>query len=107
MSGYQSAWTPESDADLIRRRDGLHQKWNDIAFIMGKSRRNVERRHRQIVEPVRKPRGIPLHQELGILTHIHRQAILVDTRNGMWDELAQVWSHSHLYRESITLAGAC
>lgn len=106
MSGYPSLWTPEADADLIRRRTVLHQKWHDIAFIMKKSRRNVVRRYGQIVEPVRRgPRRQPLHEELGILTHVHRQAILSD-RVGQWDEVTEVWSFNHLFRESITLAGA-
>lgn len=46
----------------------------------------------------------PLHRRLGIVTRIHRQAILNDPRFRAWDALTRVYSHNHLYRESITLA---
>lgn len=51
-------------------------------------------------------RAIPLHRRLGIETHVHRQAILADPRIGQWDSVTRVWSFNHLFRDSITLAGA-
>jgi hypothetical protein len=101
-----SQWTPEAEADLIHRRDVLRQKWPDIAHGMGKSLRNIERRYHEMKAAEPKPRRAPLHEELGIATHVHRQAILDGYRKGMWDHQTDVGSHNHLYRESITLAGA-
>jgi hypothetical protein len=49
---------------------------------------------------------LPLHVRLGIETHVHRQAVLSDPRIKQWDAEARVYSFNHLYRESITLAGA-
>lgn len=46
----------------------------------------------------------PLHRRLGIVTQTVRQAILNDPRFRDWDAVARVYSHNHLYRESITLA---
>ena len=57
------------------------------------------------VTSVRFKRGQPLHARLGIATHVHRQAILNDPRMREWDQETRVWSHNHLYRDSITLAG--
>ena len=48
----------------------------------------------------------PLHRRLGIATHVVRQVILNDPRMREWDAETRVWSHNHLYRDSITLAGA-
>jgi hypothetical protein len=50
-------------------------------------------------------RAMPLHAKLGIETTIVRVAILDDPRMGRhFDPLSRVYSHNHLYRESITLA---
>lgn len=48
--------------------------------------------------------------------HVHRQAVLTDPgggvsfgvsiRNLSYDALNRVWSNSHLFRASVTLAGA-
>lgn len=46
----------------------------------------------------------PLHQQLGIATRVHRQAILYENRWRKWDATTRVYSDSHLYRESVTLA---
>ena len=61
-------------------------------------------------------RFAPLHRRLGIETHVHRQAILLDLipgargtkSTGGWDydPINRVWSNNHLYRASITLAGS-
>lgn len=48
----------------------------------------------------------PLHRRLGIQTHTHRQAILDDPRFKLWDPVTRVTARNHLYRETITLAGA-
>ena len=49
------------------------------------------------------------------LTHVHRQAVLCDVTNGRvttsttawcYDQVNRVWSGNHLYRASVTLAGA-
>lgn len=48
----------------------------------------------------------PLHRRLGIETHVHRQAILSDPRFRQWDSVTRVWSFNHLFRDSVTLAGA-
>ncbi len=50
-------------------------------------------------------KGRPLHVALGIATHVHRQAILNDPRSHEWDSVTRVYSHNHLFRDSITLAG--
>lgn len=56
---------------------------------------------------VRDPNPLaPLHRRLGIETHVHRQAILSDPRIKQWDAITRVYSFNHLFRESITLAGA-
>jgi hypothetical protein len=48
-----------------------------------------------------------LHRQLGIETHVHRQAILYDPRCGRrYDWIARSWNHEHTYRETVTLAGA-
>lgn len=49
-------------------------------------------------------------------THVHRQAVLTDPGGGVsfgvsvhnlsYDALNRVWSNSHLFRASVTLAGA-
>jgi len=51
-------------------------------------------------------KGRPLHVALGIKTHVHRQAILNDPRFRVFDWQSRSWNHQHLFRESITLAGA-
>ena len=57
----------------------------------------------------------PLHRRLGIATHVHRQAVLLDIiplgRGGRskttwdYDPVNRVWSNNHLFRASVTLAG--
>lgn len=60
----------------------------------------------------------PLHRRLGIVTYVHRQAVLHDiialgrgtksTNVWAYDPQNRVWSSSHLFRASVTLAGvAC
>lgn len=68
------------------------------------------------MSPVTERLGVPLHKRLGIVTHVHRQAVLTDPgggvsfgvsiRNLSYDTLNRVWSNSHLFRASVTLAGA-
>lgn len=49
---------------------------------------------------------MPLHQRLGIETHVHRQAILNHPNEHKYDQITRSWSQQHPYRESVTLAGA-
>jgi len=112
---WVSTWTPESEALLLHKRNEQHMRWGDIALDLGKSTSCCHRRWKELMgeQPPtapsivpEQPRRRPLHQILGIKTHTHRQAILADPRIGQWDEVARVWSFNHLFRESITLAGA-
>lgn len=48
----------------------------------------------------------PLHRRLGIATHVRRQAVLNDPRLHAWDPISRTYSHQHLFRQNITLAGA-
>ena len=57
-------------------------------------------------QPVREKRGEALHKRLGIATHVHRQAILSDPRFRVWDDVTRSWCHQHVFRYSVTLAGA-
>lgn len=62
-------------------------------------------RAERIANP-RERRGA-LHPQLGIKTFVHRQAILPDFRHRLkFDPVSWSRSNNHLYRESITLAGA-
>ena len=75
--------------------------------------RNEEK---QCSRGIKVRRGEALHARLGIATHVHRQAVLTDpgggvsfgvsVRNLSYDALNRVWSNSHLFRASVTLAGA-
>lgn len=58
----------------------------------------------------------PLHRRLGIVTHVHRRAVLLDLVAGGrgtkaewgygYDPVNRVWSNHHLFRANVTLAGA-
>lgn len=66
--------------------------------------RREHRRKLRRIETARR-RAMPLHIKLGIETTIVRVAILDDPRMGKrFDRQSRSYSHSHLYRESITLA---
>lgn len=65
--------------------------------------RRWRREHKRRLRAAR--RAMPLHRKLGIETIIVRVAILDDPRMGKrFDRQSRAYSHSHLYRESITLA---
>lgn len=61
------------------------------------------------------PTARSLHRRLGIQTYVHRQAVLHDlagrgtksTAVFSYDNTNRVWSNSHLFRASITLAKVC
>lgn len=110
---WVTTWTAESDALLLLKRNEKHMTWGDIALDLGKSISCCHRRWNELTPKVEAPIAAPapqqfkaLHVRLGIKTHIHRQAILADPRIGQWDEVNRVSSFNHLFRESITLAGA-
>jgi hypothetical protein len=114
---WKSTWTPEQDAELLRLRDVERMGIAGVARILGKSKSCCSRRHRElrrldgraiVVEPV--PALVaaapePLHRQLGIKTHTHRQVILNDPHIRCFDEVSGTFSHNHLYRAEITLAG--
>ncbi len=62
------------------------------------------RRAERLASP-RQRKGVTLHSQLGIKTFVHRQAVLPDFKDRTkFDRVTWTRSHSHLYRESITLA---
>ena len=112
---WKSTWTPEQDAELVRLRNVERVGLVSVARILGKSKSCCSRRHRELCKrddivapsaPASAPaRAEPLHCQLGIKTHPHRQAILNDPRIRCFDDVSGTFSHNHLYRATITLAG--
>lgn len=74
------------------------------AWRLAHKRKLRDRLRAQRIANPREVKGA-LHIQLGIRTKVHRQAILPDYRDRLkFDRVSWTRSHSHLYRESITLA---
>lgn len=105
----------QADLDLlVHKREVENKKFIDIAAEMGRPEGSCWRRYTQIVAardpapsivPEPKPRRIPFHEEMGIKTYTHMQAILCSPYDGRLGQGVKSQPvNSHWYRYPITLA---
>jgi hypothetical protein len=102
----------QADLDLlVHKREVEKRKFIDIAEDMGRPEGSCWRRYVQIVAarapapsivPEPRPRRIPFHQQLGIETYTHMQAILFDPAGRLGNSRLETSAHS--YRMPITLS---
>jgi hypothetical protein len=106
---WRDKWL-QADLDLlVSKREVEKKTFVAIAVEMQRPEGSCWRRYVQIVAARgqivvsrQKPRHIPLHEQMGIATYIHMQAILCDP-NGIRGN-KQVQNNAHWYRMPITLA---
>ena len=103
---WKDGWSQEDLDTLVFKRETERKKWKVIAAEMNRPLKTCYDRYGKVLRlrpapsivPEEKPRSIRLHEELGIQTYVHRQAILSDP-NGVWGS----HSSNHWYRVNITL----
>jgi len=103
-------WSADDLKQLVHKREVERKSFAAIAVEMNQNEGSCGRRYREIVaaRPAeeRKPRAgrrpVPVHQELGIETYTHMQAILCDP-SGTWGNKKRP-AFAHWYRMPITLA---
>lgn len=108
-------WSPDDLKQLVHKREVERKSFAAIAVEMGQNEGSCGRRYREIVaarprEDVPQPRPgrrpALVHEELGIETYTHMQAILHSPFDGRrsagWLKKQPVYAH--WYRMPITLA---
>jgi hypothetical protein len=113
--GWVDKWSLEDLKQLVYKREVEKKSFPAIAIELGQNEGSCGRRYREIValrkpeeEPQPRPgrRPTPLHEELGIETYVHQQAILHSPFDGRrsagWMKVQPVYAH--WYRVPVTLA---
>jgi hypothetical protein len=103
---------PQADLDLlVQKREVEKRKFVDIAAEMGRPEGSCWRRYTQIVAarepapsiiPEPRPRRLSFHEQMGIKTYVHMQAILFDPAGILGNK--RLRTDLHTYRMPITLA---
>lgn len=108
-------WSPDDLRQLVYKREVEKKSFAAIAVEMGQNEGSCGRRYREIVaarepeeeRPAPRPGRRPalLHEELGIETYTHMQALLFSPHDGRFGVGIKSQSmNSHWYRYPITLA---
>lgn len=107
-------WSPEDLKQLIYKREIEGKSFAAIAVELGQNEGSCGRRYRQLValrEPELTPKPRPgrrppsLHEELGIETYTHMQALLFSPHDGRFGVgIKSQPMNAHWYRYPITLA---
>lgn len=104
-------WSQDDLDSVVYKREVERKKWHIIATEMGRPLKTCYDRYGKVlrlrpapvfVEPAPKPKPLSLHEELGIQTYVHRQAILCDP-NGVHGSRSTKCGF-HWFRVEITLA---
>jgi hypothetical protein len=105
-------WSLEDLKQLVFKREVERKSFPAIAVELGKNEGSCGRRYREIValrepeEPKPRPgrRPTPLHEELGIKTYTHMQALLFSPHDGRFGTgIKSQPMNAHWYRYPITL----
>ncbi|WP_441235638.1 hypothetical protein [Bradyrhizobium sp. 930_D9_N1_4] len=111
---WRDQWSADDLKQLVHKREVEGKSYPEIAVEMSRNMGSVGRRYRELVaarpqieEP--KPRSgrrpALLHEELGIETYTHMQAILFSPHDGRFGKgIKSQPMNSHWYRYPITLA---
>jgi len=107
-------WSADDLKQLVHKREVERKSFAAIAVEMNQNEGSCGRRYRQIValrEPDEMPkprsgrRPVPLHEELGIETYTHMQALLFSPHDGRFGMgIKSQPMNAHWYRYPITLA---
>ncbi len=112
---WVDGWS-QADLDrLVTLREVEKKKFREIAAEMNRPEGTCFHRYTKIVRarepspsivPEEKPRRVPLHEQLGIKTYVHMQAILHGPFDGRraGGALKGNYIQSHWYRVPVTLA---
>lgn len=111
MTHASDTWSDDDLDLLVFKRGKERKKWSVIASEMNRPLGTCFHRYNKIMQesepapsivPEPKPRKLSLHEELGIKTFVHRQAILFDphgSKGRNWER-----TDAHWYRYNVTLA---
>lgn len=108
--GCLDGWSQADLEELVYKREIERKCFRVIGDEMKRPLKTCYDRYVKVLRirpappivPDVKPRLVPLHEELGIETFVHRQAILCDPNGIRGNKSLQ--SGSHWYRMEITLA---
>lgn len=112
MRHLSDTWTEPDLETLVHKREVEKKRWAVIASEMNRPLATCFHRYNAIrlarapsIVPQPRPGPRPLHEQLGIRTFVHRQAILCDP-NGRYGNSREN-TNDHTYRVNVTLAKVC